>query len=197
MAKYTDKQITLARAIYESGESLREASRQTDIPEATLRRYAKNESWECGKWRTQIEQNTNSLKTIVDNDALMAQNMTQLQKQLTDKIIERKLDIKQYAEDTQFEILDVMRKAAQVANKFIADNPSGQYVKAQTDKGTTFGLVTEVIPHLSPVLNGATAIIKDDKPQTAIQINTNEQVKITATNAIDASRAYQDLINDD
>lgn len=176
MAKYTDKQITIARTAYEAGDSLLSSSKQANIPEATLRRYAKNESWEQGKWRTEIEENANSLKNIVKNDEAMANEMTNLQKQMT---LERIIDLsglKYQAQSVQESMLELVELSTKQVKQIILDNPSGLHIKSQGENGNSFGRNTEFVKDLIPAMNAANAILgigKEPVNQVNIQNNAN------------------------
>jgi len=180
MAKYTEKQITIARTAYEAGDSLLSASKQANIPEATLRRYAKSESWEQGKWRTEIEENANSLKNIVKNDEAMTNEMTNLQKQMTlDRIINLS-GLKTKAQSVQESMLELVELSTKQVKQILQDNPSGLHVKSQNENGETFGRNTEFVKDLIPAMTAANAILgvgKDDKPTTAIQINNENKTE--------------------
>lgn len=173
MAKYTEKQITTARTAYEAGDSLLSASKQANIPEATLRRYAKSGSWEQGKWRTEIEENANSLKNIVKNDEAMANEMTNLQKQMT---LERIIDLsglKYQAQSVQESMLELVELSTKQVKQILQDNPSGLHVKSQGDT-TSFGRNTEFVKDLIPAMNAANAILGIGKePQTQVNIQNN------------------------
>lgn len=173
MAKLTAKDWEQIEVRYKAGDKLRAIADEYDYSSGNIASKAKKEGWIHGELKQDIQDKTNSIKSIVDVDLKLKQKLKQEQIPALNAIIERELNIKQYAEDTQFAILDVMRKASKAADKFIEDHPDGWYLKSDTTKGRTFGLVTEVIPHLAPILNGATAITKNDAPNTQVNIQNN------------------------
>jgi len=177
MARLTTKDWEQIEVRYKAGDKLRDIADDYNYSSGNIASKAKKCGWIHGELKQDINDKTNSIKNIINADVKIKQKLKQNQIPALNSIIERELDIKQYAEETQFAILDVMRKAAQVADRFIENNPNGWYIKKQDDKGTTYGLTTEVITHLAPVLNGATAITKDDKPATAIQINNENKIE--------------------
>lgn len=182
MAKLTAKDWEHIEVRYKAGDKLRDIADSYNYDSGNIAKRAKKYGWIHGELQQEINDKTNAIKNIIDVDVKLQQKLQQSQFDAVNAIVERKINIKQYAEDTQFKILDVMRKAAIVADKFIEDNPNGWYIKKQDDKGITYGLTTEVVSHLAPVLNGATAITKEDKPQTAIQINNeNKQTDDSVT----------------
>lgn len=185
MAKYTEKQITTARTAYEAGDSLLSASKQANIPEATLRRYAKSGSWGQGKWRTEIEENANSLKNIVKNDEAMANEMTNLQKQMT---LERIIDLsglKYQAQSVQESMLELVELSTKQVKQLLQDNPSGLHIKSQGESGSTFGRNTEFVKDLIPAMNAANAILGVSKEIPAAQVNI--QNNNTANSVYDAN----------
>lgn len=176
MAKYTDKQITIARTAYEAGDSLLSASKQANIPEATLRRYSKANAWEHAKWRAQIEENANSIKSIIKNDEVMANEMPNLQKQMT---LERIIDLsglKYQAQSVQESMLELIKLASDQAKNILQDNPNGLHIKSDGANGSTFGRNTEFVKDLIPAMNAANAILgigKEPVNQVNIQNNAN------------------------
>lgn len=177
MAKLTAKDWEQIEVRYKAGDKLRDIADDYNYDSGNIAKKAKKLGWVHGELQQPINEKVNAIKNMVDVDVKLQQNLQRSQLDAVNNIVERELNIKQYAEDTQFKILDVMRKASIAADKFIKDNPSGTYVKRQDEKGITYGLTTEVISHLAPVLSGATAIIKDDKPTTAIQINNENKTE--------------------
>lgn len=166
-----------AQALFELGNSLSMIADATGIDKSSISKKAKTQGWIQGEIQQLKNEKINAVSNLVDTEIKIQQQIQPHQVTEFNNAVERELNIKQYAEDTQYAILDVMRKAAKAADKFIENNPDGLYVKKQDDKGITYGLTTEVIPHLAPVLNGATAITKDDKPTTAIQINNENKTE--------------------
>jgi len=166
-----------ARALFELGNSLSLISESTGIDKSSISKKAKSQGWMQGEIQQLKIDKINSIKQLTDVEIKIQQQIQPHQVKEFNQAVERELNIKEYAEDTQYAILDVMRKAAKAADRFIENNSNGLYVKKQDDKGITYGLTTEVIPHLAPVLNGATTITKDDKPTTAIQINNENKVE--------------------
>ena len=175
-----------ARALYELGNSLSLISDSTGIDKSSISKKAKSQGWIQGEIQQLKNEKINAVSSLVDAEIKIQQQIQPHQVAEFNSAVERELNIKQYAEDTQFKILDVMRKAAAAADKFIANNPEGMYVKSVTDKGTTYGLTTEVISHLAPVLNGATAITKDDKPLIQNNIQNNNTANAVADANLEA-----------
>ena len=182
-----------AQALYELGDSLSRIADKTGIEKSSISKRAKKEQWVQGEIQQLKNEKINAVNALINVEEKINTQIQPLKREILDQEVLSAIDIKIYATNTQARILQIMRKAAAAGEKLVADNPNGWYIKKQDGKGTTFGLVTEVIPHLAPILAGATNITKDDKPQAAIQIN-NTQTTIIPDNPMDAARAYQELM---
>ena len=193
MAKYTEKQFAIARTSYEAGDSLRDASRKSEIPETTLRRYAKTEGWECGKWRTQIETKANSIKNIIDVDEKMAQGMAQIQKQLSDDRILDLSGLKYKAQKVQDSMLDLINLATKQVTQVIENNPEGLHIKSQGET-TGYGRNTEFVKDLIPAMNAANNILGTSKAQPDNPDNPVPQNSELPEDPIDASFVYQEFM---
>ena len=170
------------QSYYETGKNPSEIVRLMDevhvkVDRTSIVKRAKKEEWNNQKFTPLKNEKINSANSLIEVEKKIHALDSETVKSVINELVERELNIKEYAEDTQYAILDVMRKAAKAADRFIENNSNGLYVKKQDDKGITYGLTTEVIPHLAPVLNGATTITKDDKPTTAIQINNENKIE--------------------
>lgn len=198
MAKPTPEKIAEARIMYEHGVPVREVARRTDIPEATLRRKAKEKGWIFEHVNSIILQDMNLQEELLkEEQELITEYLpkqTKVKTPLTECVIEAS-ELRNYAVETQYRILAVLRKAACTAEKFILNNPDGTYVKSKNERGVvTYGLTSEVMNHLVPALNGATNIIKDDRMLTQINLmngavrqnNSNKEDEIGATNQANA-----------
>ena len=106
-------------------------------------------------------------------------------------------ELKNKAKGVQQSVLDLIKLASDQAKQIMVDNPSGLHVKSQGES-TAFGRNTEFVKDLIPAMNAANAIlgIGKESKDTNIQINNSTHAEVTMPdNAIDASRAYQELIN--
>lgn len=176
--KFEENQIIIAQTSYEAGDSLREASRQSSIPEATLRRYAKENKWEQGKWRTEINIKSSSIREIIKTDAKMAQGMTQQQKILTDNRILDLADLKYNSYELQMQTINLLKLANQQVQNIIINNPNGLYIKGESANGTNYGRTTEFIKDLTSAMPAVNTTLGLDK---GLEINNNTQNNLVPT----------------
>jgi hypothetical protein len=170
MSKYTEKQITIAQVSFEAGDSLREASRKSNIPETTLRRYAKKLFWVNGKWRTYMDIKASAVKAVLATEIGMAQNMGQMQKQLCDEQILNLAGLRLKAEKVLYAFLDLMHEIVNKAHKTVSQSKNGLYIKSKGYNSISYGRLTEFIKDLVPSMQLCNTILGLD--ECAVNVST-------------------------
>ena len=194
--KLTDKQWLDVKALYECGHGVTELSKRFNTPKSTLQSRVKKEQWVQGEIAQEIIENAKALNVIHDNSHKIAQNRTETEIRAINNEILDLAGLKKRATNVQESMLELVELSTKQVKQVLKDNPSGLHIKSQGENGTSFGRNTELVKDLIPAMNAANAIlgIGKESPQVAVQVNNNIETQLP-DNAIDASRAYQDMIN--
>lgn len=162
-----------ARNLYEWGVTITEIEKETGITKSSLSKKSKIQQWKQGNLQQLKEEKVNHINGLINVEKKIKKEIQPHDLGDFNDSVEEAVDLKQYAEDTQKIIMEVMRKAAKVAGKFLEENEGGTFLRSESSKGKSYGLVTEIIQHLNPMLQEVTTVAMGGKPKTAIQINND------------------------
>ena len=198
MAKVTDKIWLEIQTLYETGEGVRSLSKTFKVPSSTIQSRAKNNGWQLGKIAQAVNAKVAAVKDLVISSAQIAQNVAQRQLSIIDEIVAKRSDLHIESLEAQQEALTIMRKAANAADRFIDKHSDGTYIKSNTDKGITYGLTSEVIPHMAALVDSTNKIINGDKAAVTINnVNAQHNNVVIPDDPIEAARVYDDFIRGD
>jgi hypothetical protein len=199
MAKLTEKQWLEVKALYECGHGVTELSKRFDTPKSTLQSKVKKESWQQGEIAQEIIENATALNVIHNISHKIAQNRTDTEIRTINDEILNLANVRNLAKQSQENMFEVLALATKQVKQLMQNSPDGLYIAGDGDKGVRYGRTTEFVKDLIPAMNAANAIlgVSKEQPTTNVQINNSTHAEVTMpNNAIDASKAYQQLIND-
>lgn len=102
----------------------------------------------------------------------------------TEKESEFVFELRKKARAVQSELLDLILEAKAAMQAFINGHPDGRYIKKDDEKGTTYGLVSEIFQPMAALLNASNTITQVQRPinlTTNTQINQNSDMPLPST----------------
>ena len=179
--KLNNKEWSEIEARYKSGDKIREIARDFDIPHGTIQARIKRDGWtqEIATKLTEIQEKITEISQVAKNEDLA--------------IIEAKIHesaANQFAIISSIQNLD---KGALSLHNIILKNTISKTKTGEMNEREASGIVAQMGLSVDKVASRAG--IGKESPTTAIQINSTHAEVTMPANAIDASHAYQELIN--
>lgn len=171
MTKLTAQDWIEIKTRYQLGEKVRDIARDFKYSAGNISTKASKEGWKHEEIKRLVQESANGIKTFVENSTKLKQITTEDQALLIQQEIFELAQLKTSHKALQLSAMALAEKVIQTTHNFIDKHPGGVYVKSKNEKGTTVGLVTEVIKNLEPIY----ASISDTCNPRQTTINNNQQ----------------------
>jgi len=160
---------TKIRKLYEDGAPPSYISSIHDVSVSQIWRRIKKENWE-----KPIEMKPSSITDAAFQKAAeVLERAEVLEIENTEKESETVFELRKKARAVQSELLDLILEAKIAMSAFIKAHPDGRYIKKDDEKGTTYGLISEIFSPMAALLNASDVITQIQRP---INLTTNTQI---------------------
>ncbi len=160
---------THARTLYEAGKPASEITDTYGMSVSQISRRSRLENWE----RPNEYYPTPTVSHAFRKAAEVIKRAEVLEIENTEKESDVVFALRKKAREVQSELLDLVLEAKSAMQAFINAHPDGRYIKKDDEKGTAYGLVSEIFQPLASLLNASHAITQTQRP---INLTTNTQI---------------------
>lgn len=166
---FSQHQWNQARKMYEDGKAPSHIAETYGMSISQIGKRARLEKWEKPNQYVVPEVTQMAFKKAAE----VLERAEVIEIENTEKESEVVFELRKKARAVQSELLDLIREAKIAMDAFIKAHPDGRYIKKDDEKGTTYGLISEIFTPMAALLNASNTITQVQRP---INLTTNTQI---------------------